>query len=24
VPHQRALPCSDVKCPQCGAAMTRP
>jgi len=23
VPHQQGLPCSQVKCPACGAAMTR-
>jgi len=23
VPHQRGVPCNSVKCPKCGAAMTR-
>jgi len=23
VPHQQGLPCTEVKCPGCGAAMTR-
>ncbi len=23
VPHQRGMPCTQMKCPQCGAAMTR-
>jgi hypothetical protein len=22
-PHQRSVPCYDIKCPQCGAKMTR-
>lgn len=23
VPHQRGVPCYDIKCPKCGAKMTR-
>jgi len=23
-PHQRGVPCNQIKCPNCGAAMTRP
>lgn len=23
VPHQQGVPCSQIKCPNCGAAMTR-
>ncbi|OQX92175.1 MAG: hypothetical protein B6D58_04255 [candidate division Zixibacteria bacterium 4484_95] len=23
IPHQRGVPCSQKKCPQCGAVMTR-
>ena len=23
VPHERGIPCTDVKCPECGSQMTR-